>query len=360
MTATLTDTASITRQHLLQALHQVTPAVARTSMPVLGGVRITVDDGRAAITATDLDIAVTTRVPAGGHLDVVVPARLLQKLAQHTAGDITLEPGDGELVLIWGRTRAQLRTLPLEEWPKPGPVDGTTVKLFADDLERLRRVANYASTDDARPILTGIMLGPTELAATDSYRLAVAQWTAPIGPDDGASVLLPARAVRFLPARLLASEHATLTISDHELLLEAGEIEIRVGQVAGDFPPYERLIPTASPTHWRFDRAELLNAVRTATVLCGEASPVRIAVDDNGKASIVGVTQDVGQVATELDVDDDGARMPLTAAFNPKYLADIVTTCHGEHITLELVDALKPAVVREDPVTLLLMPVRVS
>lgn len=360
MTITLTDTATIKRQHLLQALHQITPAAPRTtSLPVLTGVRITIGDGRAAISATDLDIAVTTHVPAAGTLDAVVPARLLQKLAQQTVGDIALQPGDGEVLLRWGRTTAQLRTLPVDEWPTFKPIDGEPVKLQADDLDRIRRIANFASGDDARPILTGIRLGARELVATDSYRLAIATWTDPIADKDPAGdVLFPARAARFLP-QLLASEHATLTIADHSILLEAGELEINTVRIDGAFPPYERLLPVDPPTRYTFNRAALTAAIRAAAVLCGDATPVRITVDGD-KASIVGMTQDVGQVDTELDVTVGGRPLDTTAAFNPRYLLDVVTTCHRETLTLELVDALKPALVREDPYTLLLMPVRVS
>jgi len=361
MTATLTDTASIKRQHLLQALLQVTPAAGRgATLPVLTGVRITIADGHAAITATDIELAVTTHVPAEGRLDVVVPARLLQKLAQHTVGNITLKPGDDELTLQWGTTTAKLRVLPIGDWPRLAVPDGEVVKLFAGDIDRIRHVANYASADDARPILTGIRLGAEEVAATDTYRLAIASWTAPITVEhlDG-DVLLPARAIRFLPT-LLASEHATLTVGEHELMIEAGEVQIRVDRITGEFPPYSRLIPTAALTRWTFNRAQLVTAVRTAAALCADSTPVRLSCDDDGHATVQAFTQDVGQVATTLNVDGDGARLPVTVAFNARYLLDVITTCHGEQVTLELVDALKPAVVREEPYTLLLMPVRTS
>ena len=73
------------------------------------------------------------------------------------------------------------------------------------------------------------------------------------------------------------------------------------------------------------------------------------------------ITQDVGQAHEELDAKYEGAE--LTVAFNPEYLLDGLEVTPGDEITLETIDALKPALLRsrETPDFLyLLMPVRVS
>ena len=53
----------------------------------------------------------------------------------------------------------------------------------------------------------------------------------------------------------------------------------------------------------------------------------------------------------------------MVIAFNPEYLADGIEAVAGDEVTLETVDALKPAVVRSvegAEYLYLLMPVRVS
>lgn len=77
--------------------------------------------------------------------------------------------------------------------------------------------------------------------------------------------------------------------------------------------------------------------------------------------SLIAITQDVGQAREELDAKYEGTE--LTVAFNPEYLLQGLEVSGGDEITLETVDALKPAVVRSvdlEEFLYLLMPVRVS
>ena len=91
-----------------------------------------------------------------------------------------------------------------------------------------------------------------------------------------------------------------------------------------------------------------------------ESTPVRISMKGD-ELELVAITQDVGEARESLDAGYDGQE--LTVAFNPQYLVDGVEVTPGERVTLETIDALKPALIR--PVDnadflYLLMPVRVS
>jgi DNA polymerase III subunit beta len=75
---------------------------------------------------------------------------------------------------------------------------------------------------------------------------------------------------------------------------------------------------------------------------------------------LTAITQDVGNAVEELDAQLEGNE--LTVAFNPDYFAAGVEAMTTDEVTLETLDALKPAVLRgvDRPDYLyLLMPVRV-
>jgi DNA polymerase-3 subunit beta len=130
--------------------------------------------------------------------------------------------------------------------------------------------------------------------------------------------------------------------------------------IEGEFPPYERLIPQAQPNRLTVGREVLLEAVRRVKLLAREATPVRLAMSNDG-LELVAVTQDVGQAHESLDAKFEGTE--LTVAFNPEYLVQGIEVAPGDEVTIETVDALKPALLRvpEHPEFLyLLMPVRVS
>jgi DNA polymerase-3 subunit beta len=95
-------------------------------------------------------------------------------------------------------------------------------------------------------------------------------------------------------------------------------------------------------------------------LLAREATPVRLSMSSTG-LELVAVTQDVGQAHESLDAKFEGTE--LTVAFNPEYLVQGIEVAPGDEVTIETVDALKPALLRvpEHPEFLyLLMPVRVS
>ena len=75
---------------------------------------------------------------------------------------------------------------------------------------------------------------------------------------------------------------------------------------------------------------------------------------------LTAITQDVGNAVEELDAVLEGSE--LTVAFNPDYFANGVEAIGSDEVTLETLDALKPAVLRgvgKPDYLYLLMPVRV-
>jgi DNA polymerase-3 subunit beta len=195
--------------------------------------------------------------------------------------------------------------------------------------------------------------------ATDSYRLAVRdlEGTSVLGHDQ--KVLVPSRALQELQ-RLLGNEaEITLRLGEREATFEVGTTRLTTRLIEGEFPPYRQLIPASYPNKLTVSRDALLEAIRRVKILAKDATPVRLQLSDDG-VKLTAITQDVGNAADELDASFDGTE--LTVAFNPDYLASGVEAATSEEVTLETLDALKPAVVRSvgsDDFLYLLMPVRV-
>lgn len=88
---------------------------------------------------------------------------------------------------------------------------------------------------------------------------------------------------------------------------------------------------------------------------------MRLVMKPDGDLELLAVTQDVGQAHDAVEAAFTGAE--ITVAFNPDYLLQGLEVCPGDEVTIETLDALKPALVKsnESPDFLyLLMPVRVS
>jgi DNA polymerase III subunit beta len=343
-------------------------ATGRTgSLPVLSGVRLELSGDRLTVTGTDLELTIQLSLDVGGEVDgaVVLPARLVSDIVR-SLGDpkVELDARTDEVTISAGRATFTVRPLSIDDYPKlPSPATHAVTLPAAEFGEALRQVVRAASTDEARPILTGVLLAAEgdglRLVATDSYRLAVRDLsgTSVLGSDQ--KVLVPSRALQELQ-RLLGNEaEITLRLGEREATFEVGSTRLITRLIEGEFPNYRQLIPQSYPNLLTVRRDTLLDAIRRVKILAKDATPVRLGLSADG-LKLTAVTQDVGNAADELDATFAGG--DLTVAFNPDYLASGVEAATTDEVTLETLDALKPAIVRgvgKPDFLYLLMPVRV-
>ncbi len=358
------------RDVLVEALGTAGRAAAGrgTSLPVLSGVRVQLSGDQLRLTGTDLELTISVEVTVSGAEDgvVVLPGRLASDIVRALPdGSVDVEVSDDEARIAAGRSEFSLRILPADEFPRLTEATGEPVTLASAELATaLSQVVRAASGDDARPILTGVLLaaeaGGLRLVATDSYRLAIRDLPGTTVLAEGQHVLVPSRALQELSRVLSGGDTLSVRLGEREASFEVGGTRLTTVLIEGEFPPYERLIPQAQPNRLTVGREVLLEAVRRVKLLAREATPVRLSMSSAG-LELVAVTQDVGQAHESLDAKFEGTE--LTVAFNPEYLVQGIEVAPGDEVTIETVDALKPALLRvpEHPEFLyLLMPVRVS
>jgi len=358
------------RDVLVEALGTAGRAAAGrgTSLPVLSGVRVELSGGRLALTGTDLELTIAVEIEVAGDRDgvVVLPGRLASDIVRALpAGSVEVDVDAEQARISAGRSEFSLRVLPADEFPRIPEPTGEAVTLASAELATaLSQVVRAASGDDARPILTGVLLaaheGGLRLVATDSYRLAVRDLPGTTVLAEGQHVLVPSRALTELARVLAGGDTLSVRLGERDASFAVGGTRLTTVLIEGEFPPYERLIPQAQPNRLTVGREALLEAVRRVKLLAREATPVRLVMSADG-LELVAVTQDVGQAHESLDAKHEGEA--LTVAFNPEYLLQGIEVAPGDEVTLETIDALKPAVMRvpEHPEFLyLLMPVRVS
>jgi DNA polymerase-3 subunit beta len=360
------------RDVLVDVLGTAGRAVAGRSgaLPVLGGVRLSVTGDVLQVTGTDLDLTITAETTVSGGSDgvVVAPGRLVTDIVRALEpGAVALESDEEELRIASGRSHFTVRTHPAGDFPRlPIPTGDTVTLPVAGLTDALRQVTRAASNEDSRPILTGVLMaaeaGGLRLVATDSYRLAVRDLRGVGVLAEGQRVLVPSRALNEL-MRLLGASTAdvALRLGPHDATFTTGSVSLTTRLIEGEFPNYRQLIPTSYPNRLIVGREPLLDAVRRVKLLARDVTtPVRIALRPNGIELTV-ITTDWGTATEDVDAKYEGAEM--TVAFNPNYLIEGVEAISGDEVTLDTLDALKPATLRPtegDEYLYLLMPVRVS
>lgn len=358
------------RELLVDALNTASRAVSGRggSLPVLAGLRLELTGDALIVTGSDLDLTITVSVEVAGGIDgvAVIPARLLSDVVRAVepgAVDVTIDGSDAEITA--GRSQFSLKTIPADEYPQLADVETDAVTIEGKALlDALRQVVPAASSDDSRPILTGVLMaaeeGDLRLVATDSYRLAVRDLPGISVLSGEQRVLVPSRALTELTRLIDEDTEVSLHLGERDASFAVANVRMTTRLIEGDFPNYRGLIPDSNPNTLKVNRTALLDAVRRVRLLAQEATPIRLSMSESG-LELVAMTQDVGQAHESVDASYDGG--DLVVAFNADYLLVGLDVAPGEEVTLETVDELKPALLRSvsNPEFLyLLMPVRVS
>ncbi len=369
------------RDVLVEALGGATRAATTRggALPVLSGVKAALSGDRLVLTGSDLDLTIQVVVTVAGTADgvAVLPARLTADIVRALEpGAVHVDAGDTEAQITSGRSHFSVRLLPADDFPRVADLAADEVVLDATALvDALRQVVPAASHDDARPILTGVLMAAEgdglRLVATDSYRLAVRDLPGVSVLREGQSVLVPSRALGELARILAGAERVSLRLGERDATFEVRAVgapddasspgtRLTTRLIEGQFPNYRQLIPERHPNCLTVGREPLLDALRRVKLLARETIPVRLALRAGG-VQLSATTQDVGQAEEDLDAKYEGAEMNIS--FNPEYLADGIEAVAGDEVTLETLDSVKPAVVRSverSDYLYLLMPIRVS
>lgn len=343
-------------------------ATSRTgTLPVLSGLRLEVRGDELSVLGTDLELSIRLTIAVGGERDgaVVVPARLIADIVRALpAGAVELDLGDDELSVSAGRSQFAIRPLGLDDYPQQTEPAAESVTLQSKDFaEALRQVVRAASTDDARAVLTGVLIAAEDegvrLVATDSYRLAMRDLPETTMLASGQKVLVPSRALNELQRVLGATDSLEVRLGARDAVFESGSLRLTTRLIEGEYPNYRNLFLPSYPNVLTVGRDALLEALRRVKILAQDATPVRLGLGGE-TVTLTAITQDVGNAVEEIDAAYDGAEM--TVAFNPDYLAAGVDAIDAEEVTLSTMDPMKPAVIRavgREDYLYLLMPVRV-
>jgi DNA polymerase-3 subunit beta len=364
------------QENLARGLSVVSRAVSgRSTLPVLANVLLRTEDAGLKLTATNLEIGITSWVP--GRIDtegsLTVPARLLTDVVSGLpAGERVDLETDGGLTLQVraGRTQARLRGIDAEEFPViPAAGERPTTRIAQKLLRHaLSEVTFAAASDEARPILTGVLTRfageKLTLAAADNYRIAVK--TLPVLQSvEDTSIVVPARSYVEL-MRVLGETDDPVDImlapakSQVIFHLEGTELVSRL--IDGQFPNYQQVLPASYGTRAVVDRDELLKAVRlSALIASSAANVVKLSVggSDGGAGIQIAAAADVGDAQGEVEAEVEGDGVSI--AFNARYLTEALQNVDGERLGLELSGPLSPGVLKpvdDESYVHVIMPVR--
>lgn len=349
------------RAALVEALDRVQPASGRF-LPIHAGVHVQPVDGAVRLSCTNGETTAQSAVDArisGEPAPFVVPVAPFAKIVTKAqAMLIEVEIEGTSLELVAGKMRATLRLLPAADWPRVTTAAGDPVRLTEADVYAIQRVAHAAHPDpQARAGLAVVRLDDGKAIATDSYRMAIAD----VETGELPAVSIPAGALKS--ALKEVGVPALMRADDHQVTLAAedGSVSWTLRLVAETFPDARQrsqLIPKTTCA-FNADRRELLAAIERVSPLTSlahkDARMVRLELDDD-RLRIAAKASEVGEISDAIDGTGDAPAVYLS----PQLLKDMLSAGIEESVSLGVLDALKPIVMREDGYVEVLMPQRLK
>jgi DNA polymerase III subunit beta len=349
-------------------------ASTRSAIQTLSGVLVRVEDGKAELQATDMELGVRVSLEAreASSGQAVVPARLLLDVVRSLPKDeLTLEyrSSHQDVEVVSGPARFHLRTLPTEDFPKlpEAPAEGGLSVPADAFVDTIGRVARAASRDETRPHLTGVLVtaSGTELrmVATDSYRLSVKETTLESALNGELEANVPARTLQELGRIATAGEAEAIGVAalENQVIFTVGDVVLSSRLVEGRFPNYQQLLPESYEYELKVSREELLEVVRRIGLLAQKNAPLRLRFTE-GVLDVSAQTPDVGEASESLPVPFSGEELEI--GFNPEFFRDGLDSAESDELVLKLISPLRPGLIEsggdDAGFRYLVMPIRLN
>jgi DNA polymerase-3 subunit beta len=372
---------TVLQENLAHGLSIVSRAVSpRSTLPVLANVLVATDEGRLRLSATNLELGITCWIGAKivEEGSTTVPARTFTDLVATLPSDqveMSLNVRNQKLNVRCASSNTDINCIDSQEFP-PMPVpdlaDGIPINV-TDLKEMIQQVAFAASTDEARPVLTGVLLttqgNQLTLQAADGFRLSIRKAELSSSPSRPIKAIIPARALAEL-ARIASDGETTVTMvlpsGRGQVIFHMKDIELVSQLIEGSYPDLEQVIPRSHQTRTVISTPAILKACKQAEIFAREGSHIariQITPGDNqpGTVEISGQSEETGFNQTVIDANIEGKQ--LLIAFNVRFLREVLDVVKTANVILETNIETTPGVFRpagEDNFLHVIMPMHLG
>jgi DNA polymerase-3 subunit beta len=374
---------TLLQENLARGLGIVSRAVSpRSTLPVLANILIATDEGRLRLSATNLEMGITCWIAARieDEGSTTVPARTLGDLVNTLPGEqvaLNLDTSTQTLNVRSGTSTNDIKGIDAQEFP-PLPVpdmEGAVQLNVVDFREMIHQVAFAASTDEARPVLMGVLVivdgERITMAAADGFRLSVRSANLSTPASQPVNIIVPARALNEL-ARIASDGEETISMvvpkGRGQVVFRVKDVELVSQLIDGTFPDYQQIIPRSYKSRTLVSTSSLLKACKQAEIFARDGSNVaRLDIKaaqgemEASEVEISATSEETGKNETIVEATVDGSGVLI--AFNVKYLREALEIIRTPNVALETSAANAPGVIRpvgEDDFLHVIMPMHLG
>lgn len=329
----------------------------RPSIDCLKGVLV--KDG--TLTATNLEISITTDIGIDTDETFILPDKAIEMIMNLPQGDVEItSDSENAITIRTGGIKNKFQSFSSYDYPAVASSvedDGLSVTVDGAELQNIMSSISYAISDnEAKPIQTGMLLeGDGEnlnLVACDGYRLAWA--TLPYAHE--LKIVIPRVSIqKMLQLGIKGDVHISYNRKNAVFVFE--DYVFRTRLLEGSFISYQQMF-TETPVSVTVDRRTLIDSINRASIVAGEAKKPKVCLDIGSEIRL-STNSAFGDYSEDIPLEE-GTEQTMKIGFNGRLLLDTLKTYGVEKIKINLTDPLKPAIIHEENIRTLVLPVRLS
>jgi DNA polymerase-3 subunit beta len=356
---------------------------AGRGMPILGGIKMEVDNDQLTLQATDLERAIICTIPAENHEKgeapqaALVNGELLAKVASRLPqGEVVVRTVEERVELSCGGVKIDLLTMPLEDYPEiPKLPDQMSCSIPREQLQQGFEQTTFAALsarETSRLSLTGVDMILQEdklrLVATNGYRLALKEEPLDRPPaSGGGEYLVSSDSLKELLGILAQLDAERVEFYQDEqkrnLFFKVGSVIFAAKLLQEEYPDFERVIPRGNKIALHLDRLAFLEALQRVEITAAEESGAVILEVDEARETLAISSQSAEKGEAKEILKLLQAAEPIKVSFKAEYLIEALKKIDAAEVTLWLEDPESAGLLEPVPqggFTYVCMPIRMG
>lgn len=368
----------IKKELLLENLNKVSKAISTKNLiPILSGIKFDLTKEGLTLTASDNDITIQTFIPADNkdmeiekEGSIIIQGKYVLDIVRKLPDEfINIEVIDELKILIYAEnSEFNLNGINQKEYPNVALENSKNFVKINTKLFKtiINQTAFATSTDESRPILTGINIKITgdilECSATDSYRLAKKQVKLNEIAGETYNIIVPGKnIVEFMKILNEGNEELEIHIFSNKVLFKQNNLLFQSRLVSGNYPNVNNLIPSDSFLKITANLSNLYDVIDRASILTSDKEKNIVTLETNKNLLIVrSSSAEIGRVEEKMNITKDNEE-EIKISFSAKYMMDALRSFEGDTVELAFEGEVKPIIIKdvEDPnLTQLVLPIR--
>jgi DNA polymerase III subunit beta len=365
---------SVSQQSLVKALNIVSKAVSsRTTIPILKGILLNVsNDGILTMSASDLEISIQTSIEVENYEagEIVLSAKLFSEIIRKLPSTTVHINVEGENAFInCGSSDFNIVGFSSDDFPRISIDEEISDKITFESntlKDMIRKTSFAASIDEARGVLTGVLLECKEntinMVALDGFRMAVIRENIINGKTE--NIVIPAKSINEIGKIIAESEEVEsvdVSIDEKRAVFNVGGTLVTLRLLEGNFVDYNSILKSDSKLSVLVNKNDLMSCVERASLFAkvGKNNLIKMEIKD----SLMEITSqsEEGNVKEEVIITKEGEN--LTIGFNSKYMIDCLRAIDDEEIKMYFNTPISPCLVRPvdgNEYEYLILPVRIT